>query len=95
MVIDLPTLVELVGTTVLFVAPVILIRWLAGPDGPSLSDLFATSPDPTWPRGVQEEEPIAWRLERLHPRVVAPHVRGDRASRSPRGCPEGWPRVHG
>lgn len=53
-----------VVTTV--VAPIILInRLMAGADGPTLADIFAIPVDPPWPRGVQEEEPVRWHVERL------------------------------
>lgn len=43
------------------------LRQIAGwSDGTSLSDPFGGAyRDPPWPRGVQEEEPQPWRLERL------------------------------
>jgi hypothetical protein len=44
---------------------VLTLRWLGGTDGASLAELFRIPIDPPWPRGVQEEEPQRWRLERL------------------------------
>lgn len=37
------------------------------PDGTELADLFTRQDDLAWPRGVQEEDPRPWRLERLTP----------------------------
>jgi hypothetical protein len=37
-------------------------------DGPSLASLVGGPRDLTWPRGVQEEEPIRWHIEALRPR---------------------------
>lgn len=42
----------------------LLLRVLFGPGGVSMEDLLSR-PDLAWPRGVQEEEPICWRIERL------------------------------
>jgi hypothetical protein len=42
------------------------IHWLGREDGGSLADLFAIPLNPPWPRGVQEEEPQPWRIERLY-----------------------------
>ena len=35
------------------------------PDGASLDHLFRPPSELEWPRGVQEEEPVAWHIERL------------------------------
>lgn len=43
-------------------------RLAGGGDGFTLTDLFARPVDPPLPRGVQEEEPVRWRLEALRPR---------------------------
>lgn len=48
--------------------PVALARWLGAADAAALQNLFAIPLDPPRPRGVQEEEPVRWRLERLQPR---------------------------
>ena len=59
---------EFVIYTILLVVPVILlVRFLAGGDGVALADLFAFPQTPPWPRGVQEEEPFRWHLDRLSP----------------------------
>ena len=62
------TVLEMIASLVVLVAPpVLLIRALSNSidDEPSLSKLFAIPLDPPWPRGVQEEEPARWRIERL------------------------------
>jgi hypothetical protein len=43
-------------------------RLAGGGDGITLTDVFARPADPPLPRGVQEEEPVRWRLEALRPR---------------------------
>ena len=63
---DLASLFEIAASTAMIVAAAFLLnRLLAGAEGPTLADLFAIPLDPPWPRGVQEEEPGRWRLERL------------------------------
>ena len=70
--IDFATLFEIAGTMALVVAPAILLnRLLAGSEGPSLTDILAKPVNPPWPRGVQEEEPAPWRLERLNARTTS------------------------
>jgi hypothetical protein len=51
------------------------------PDGTDLADLFTRQDDLAWPRGVQEEDPLPWRLERLTPPV---RQRETRARPAPR-----------
>jgi hypothetical protein len=65
-VIDVASLLEITAYTTLIVAPAVLLnRLLAGAEGPTLIDTFRIPSDSPWPRGVQEEEPLAWRLELL------------------------------
>jgi hypothetical protein len=40
----------------------VISRWSPGT---SLSDTFGGYRDPPWPHGVQEEEPVPWRIEAL------------------------------
>ena len=40
------------------------------PNGINFEDLLRRT-DLDWPRGVQEEEPVRWHVERLHPRSRA------------------------
>jgi hypothetical protein len=66
---DYTVLFQMAASIALVAAPAILLsRLLAGSEGPSLTDLLAIPVDPPWPRGVQEEEPLPWRVERLHRR---------------------------
>lgn len=84
--IDVASLFEITASMALVVGPaVVLNRLLAEADGPTLADLFAIPVDPSWPRGVQEEEPVRWRPELLdrRPIVAEPVVDGCR----PRGVP--------
>jgi hypothetical protein len=46
----------------------LIVRIFVLPDGTSLDDLIAPRIDLDWPRDVQEEEPVPWRVERLTPR---------------------------
>jgi hypothetical protein len=45
-------------------------------EGPGLAELFRLPTDLGWPRGVQEEEPVRWRIELLE----APRTREQRAA---------------
>ena len=66
---ELAFLLDLVAPLALLVAPPIAFARLLSPRTPeSLATLFAIPLDPAHPRGVQEEEPARWRLERLQPR---------------------------
>jgi hypothetical protein len=65
-VIDLAPLLQILGFTALVVTPpIVLNRLLADSDGPVLADLLRIPIDPPRPRGVQEEEPVPWRIDRL------------------------------
>jgi hypothetical protein len=90
-VIDFASLVLVVGSLAIVVVPaIVLIRWLAGDEGPSLADVLAIPIDPPWPRGVQEEEPVRWHVEALRPNRGRPATAGlDRkAARAPVGLAE-------
>ena len=64
--IDLAVPLQILGFVAFVAAPPIIIhRVLADPDWPGLSELFRIPVDPPWPRGVQEEEPIRWRVDHL------------------------------
>jgi hypothetical protein len=70
-VIEFASLLEIAACAALVVAPAVLLnRLLAGAEGPALADVFAIPVDPPLPRGVQEEEPVRWRLDRLECRSV-------------------------
>jgi hypothetical protein len=80
-VIEFASLLEIAGSTAMIVAPAILFhRLLAGAEGPTLADLFAIPVDPPWPRGVQEEEPRRWQLERLERRSTPAAASGAAAA---------------
>ena len=69
---EFASLLEIAASTAMIVAPAILFnRLLAGSEGPSLADLFAIPVDPPRPRGVQEEEPVRWLLDRFEHRTAA------------------------
>ena len=53
----------------------LLLRIFVIPDGASLEDLIVPRMDFDWPRGVQEEEPVRWQVERLTPRDQRPPER--------------------
>ena len=44
---------------------VIALVWLNRGEGGSLADLFRYPINPPLPRGIQEEEPVRWHVERL------------------------------
>jgi hypothetical protein len=46
----------------------LLLRIFVIPDGVSLEGLILPRTGFEWPHGVQEEEPVRWRVERLTPR---------------------------
>ena len=50
----------------ILVGALVVARALLNPDGLSIDDMLTRS-DLAWPRGVQEEEPVRWRIERLTP----------------------------
>jgi hypothetical protein len=62
--------------------PIILSRFLAGPERASLAALFRLPTDEPWPRGVQEEEPPRWRPEAIR----SPRSAGDRTPTPARPC---------
>ena len=86
---DLITLLEIAGTVLLVTVPIIVISWaLAGSEGPSLADILAIPADAPLPRGVQEGEPVRYRVERLsRPRTTAAASERDRDRSARRGRP--------
>ena len=70
---DITATLEIAGTILLVAVLIIVFSWLlAGSEGPSLADIFAVPAGPPLPRGVQEEEPVRYRVERLsRPRASA------------------------
>ena len=61
--------IEAIAGTALQVAAiagfVIALVWLNRGEGGSLAVLFRYPVDPPLPRGMQEEEPVRWHVERL------------------------------
>lgn len=57
----------LANAAMLFAFPLLLLGLMVviAPNGVALDDLFRAPTDLPWPRGVQEEEPLPWRLDRL------------------------------
>jgi hypothetical protein len=65
---ELASLLPIVPYVVTVALLAVLLRRLAEwNDGPSLASLVGGNPDLLWPRGVQEEEPIRWRVKALRP----------------------------
>ena len=62
---DLTTLPDLVFLAIGILLMTALLRAIASGDPIDLGSMFAHPWDAPWPRGVQEEEPQPWRLERL------------------------------
>lgn len=57
----------LANAAMLFAFPLLMLGLmiLIAPSGVDLDDLFGLHTDLPWPRGVQEEDPVPWRLDRL------------------------------
>jgi hypothetical protein len=88
-VIDVAFIIEIFTSTMLVVAPAIVLnRLMAGADGAALGDIFRIPVDPPWPRGVREEEPVPWRLDRLG---RGRHLPVSGARRNPSGVAEAQP----
>lgn len=63
---DFIALFQILGLVALIGVPIAVFSWLlAGSDGPGLADILAVPAGPPLPRGVQEEEPVRYRVERL------------------------------
>ena len=56
----------LIPGTLIVVGALVVARVLFIPGGVTIDDLILRR-DLAWPRGVQEEEPVPWRFERLTP----------------------------
>ncbi|HYX11100.1 MAG TPA: hypothetical protein VE817_03915 [Candidatus Acidoferrum sp.] len=80
---ELIGLCQIVAAIGLLIAPpIVVVRLIAGRKPIDLADLFPAVREPTWPRGIQEEDPPAWHLERLHRRTrIAQAQQGDRSGR--------------
>jgi hypothetical protein len=66
------------GTALLVLFPLFMLALLRviAPEGVDLDEMLRLPPDPEWPRGTQEEEPVRWRVEllsrRSDPRGIEP-----------------------
>ena len=61
----LPTLPFVLGVALV---AALLRRLAAWSEGPTLTSLVGGHRDLPWPPGVQEEDPVRWRIEALRPR---------------------------
>jgi hypothetical protein len=80
---DLPAALVLVAA----IAVPVLLVWVLGPRCGDVDSLFRPPTDLGWPRGVQEEEPMRWRVELLGRGRERNLERG----RDPSGRPGGAP----
>ena len=64
------------GPQVLLVYALIILAVLKviAPNGIDFDDMLQLPTERDWPSGVQEEEPVRWRVERLTPRIEAPET---------------------
>jgi hypothetical protein len=64
----------LTGAAILVTFPLLMLVLLMviAPNGVDLDELVKRPTEGGWPRGVQEEEPVRWRLDLLSPRIEAP-----------------------
>ncbi len=53
---------------------ILAVLRIVAPDGIDLDDILQRPIDRDCPRGVQEEEPVRWRVELLNPPVEAPRT---------------------
>jgi hypothetical protein len=67
---------------VAFPIAMFVVARLIAPDGARLANLFKAPTDLGWPRGVQEEEPTRWGVDRL-----------DASKRPPASEPNDLPRL--
>jgi hypothetical protein len=84
---DTDALTTTIVAVAALVAVTIILRAIRAGDPVDLGSMFAHPWELDWPRGVQEEEPTPWRLERLRPDadtvhtvaipVAPPHPAGD------------------
>ncbi len=65
--IDITTLTTLAAIALGVATWAVMLRLTDGADADDLARMFGTPWDPDWPRGVQEEEPFHWNLDRLRP----------------------------
>jgi hypothetical protein len=74
------------AAAVVVVAPVVFVRWLGGPGRDwGLADLIRFRSETSWPRGVQEEEPVRFKVEVIGRPVSACEEPGCEPARRPAG----------
>jgi hypothetical protein len=72
----------LITVGVVAVPAVFLVWTMASGDGYSVAELLRIASQEPRPRGVQEDEPVRWKLEHLHrPGSGASRVRASRPAR--------------
>lgn len=57
---------------VIYALLILAILRVIAPAGIDFEDMLHFPVEREWPRGVQEEEPVRWRVDLLHPRIKAP-----------------------
>ena len=76
----------ILGPLLLAAFPIVVfgILIVVAPDGVDLDEIVAPDAGTEWPRGIQEEEPVSWNLDRLsRPRRSPP---ADLAADAPLGA---------
>jgi hypothetical protein len=71
---DISALMSIAQIVIAIGGFIVLTRMLAGGEPGDIAHVFGAPWEPTWPRGVQEDDLLPWRVElvdRLNPR---PHV---------------------
>jgi hypothetical protein len=86
---DPTTLTNVVFLAISIAAMAAILRGIGAGDPVDLASMFAHPWEAGWPRGVQEEEPQPWRLERLGDAAApAPPVALARSAAT--SCDDAW-----
>jgi hypothetical protein len=72
---DITTLTTALAIALVFATWAAVLRIVGGADPAGLGAVFGRPWEPSWPRGVQEEEPVRWRLERSTRRAAPASMR--------------------
>ena len=64
---------------VFYLLIILAVLRIVAPNGIDLDSMLQLPMDREWPRGLQEEEPVRWQVERLSPRAEA--LAGERPNR--------------
>jgi hypothetical protein len=51
---------------------ILAVLKVVAPHGIDLDEILELPMEREWPRGIQEEEPVRWKVELLHTRINAP-----------------------